>query len=302
MQLHRHHFAAMGGPCELQVGLPDPGQAARVLAAAEQEVRRIEWKYSRYRAESLVSQINAQAGKDWTACDDETLHLLEVADQLHQNSQGLFDATSGVLRRAWRFDGSQAAPSQAELDPLLALVGWSGVERRGHEVRLQSPGMELDFGGFGKEYAVDRVAAQLQAEGVPHGLVNLSGDLRVWGGRPDGTPWQLGIQHPRRPGAVLASLPLRQGALASSGDYERCFIDAQGQRHCHILHPKTGRPAYDWQSVSVVAPLALMAGGLSTVAMLMGPEAPDWLRRQSVDFLAVDAQGQLHSSNDAGAD
>jgi thiamine biosynthesis lipoprotein len=302
VQLHHHRFAAMGGPCELQVGLRDPGRAASLLGAAEQEVRRVERKYSRYRADSLVSQINAQAGKGWTPCDEETLHLLEVADQLHQNSQGLFDATSGVLRRAWRFDGSRAAPPQAELDPLLTLVGWSGLERRGHEVRLRWTGMELDFGGFGKEYAVDRVAGQLQAEGVPHGLVNLSGDLRVWGGRPDGTPWQLGIQHPRRPGAILASLPLRQGALASSGDYERCFIDAQGQRHCHILHPKTGRPVYDWQSVSVVAPLALMAGGCSTVAMLMGPEALDWLHRQSLDYFAVDALGKVHSSNDRRAD
>ncbi len=302
MQLNRHHFAAMGGRCELQVGLQNPAHAADAFGKAEQEVRRIEWKYSRYRADSLLSQINASAGGGWIPCDEETLHLLEVAEQLHRNSQGLFDATSGVLRRAWRFDGGRSAPSQAELDPLLALVGWSGLERRGQEVRLRSAGMELDFGGFGKEYAVDRVAALLQNEGVPHGLVNLAGDIRVWGGRPDGTPWQLGIQHPRRPGAMLASLPLLQGALASSGDYERCFVDTEGRRHCHIIHPKTGWPAYDWQSVSVVAPLALMAGGFSTAAMLMGPQAPNWLRRQSLDFLAVDAQGQLHSSNDREAD
>lgn len=302
MPLHRHQFTAMGGPCELQLGVEDAQQAHRAFGLAQQEVLRIESKYSRYREDSVLSRINAQAGGAWTSCDEETLGLLDVAHQLYEHSGGLFDATSGVLRRAWRFDGSRPAPTEAELKPLLALVNWLGLQRRGAEVRLQQSGMELDFGGFGKEYAVDRVTAQLQAIGVAHGLVNLAGDIRVWGGRPDGQPWQLGIQHPRRPDAVLASLPMREGALASSGDYERCFIDADGRRHCHILHPKTGRPAYDWQSVSVVAPLALMAGGFSTVAMLMGLQAPEWLSRQSLDYLAVDSNGQLHTSNDRGDD
>lgn len=302
MSVHHHRFQAMGGPCELQLEAPSEPQAMAAFEAAEREVRRIEARYSRYRPESLLSCLNAQAGGDWLDCDDETLHLLDVAHHLHEDSGGLFDATSGILRRAWRFDGSREAPDDAELEPLLALVGWAGVQRRGREVRLARAGMELDFGGFGKEYAVDRVAALWQQAGVKHGLVNLSGDIRVWGGRPDGAPWQLGIQHPRRPGTLLASLPLKEGALATSGDYERYFIDSAGKRHCHILHPSTGRPAYHWQSVSVVAPLALMAGGLSTAAMLMGDEARTWLGRQPVDFLAVDQQGALHSSNTAGDD
>ncbi len=300
MQLHHHRFKAMGGPCELQTGAATPEQAGAAFAAAEREVRRIESRYSRYLADSVVSRLNAQAGGEWLACDEETLHLLDVAQRLHEDSGGLFDATSGILRRAWRFDGSLEAPDEDTLAPLLALVDWSGVQRRGQEVRLAQAGMELDFGGFGKEYAVDRVAALWQQAGLRHGLVNLAGDIRVWGGRPDGDPWQLGIQHPRRPDTLLASLPLGTGALATSGDYERYFIDAAGTRHCHILHPSTGRAAHHWQSVSVVAPLALIAGGLSTAAMLMGAEALAWLRGQSVDFLAVDAYGTLHSSNTDG--
>ena len=300
MQLLSRHFTAMGGPCELQIGVDGAEQARTAFDAAEHEVRRIEAKYSRYVTGSILSRINSQAGGAWLACDDETLHLLDVAHHLHEQSAGLFDATSGVLRRAWRFDGSRPPPSDEELAPLLTLVRWAGVQRRGTEVRLEQVGMELDFGGFGKEYAVDRVAALWMQAGVAHGLVNLAGDIRVWGGRPDGSPWQLGIQHPRRPGSLLASVPLREGALATSGDYERYFIDLAGQRHCHILHPVTGRPAYHWQSFSVVAPLTLMAGGLSTAAMLMGAEAMAWLRRQAVDYLAVDALGALHSSNTAG--
>lgn len=287
----------MGGPCELQVAATDHASTLAALASAESEVRRIEAKYSRYRDDSVLSRINSQAAGQWVECDDETRYLLDVADTLNRQTQGLFDATSGVFRRVWRFDGSREAPTGQELDALLGLVDWGAVEREGSRVRLSRPGMELDFGGFGKEYATDRVAAQWQQQGIAHGLVNLAGDIRVLGNKPDGSPWSLGIQHPRKPNELLAQVPLSAGALATSGDYERCFVDSQGQRHCHILHPKTGRSAYQWQSVSVVAPLALVAGAMSTAAMLMGPEAVDWLRAQPVSFLAVDAHGMFHSSN-----
>lgn len=296
MPLFVHHFRAMGGPCELQVDARDEADAAGWMKIGEDEVRRIEFTYSRYRPDSQLSRINAAAGRDWIDCDAEMHQLLELAGRLHQITGGLFDATSGILRRVWRFDGSRPVPTDDELQPLLDLIGWSGVLRRGDAVMLERPGMELDFGGIGKEYATDRVAALWQAQGVRHGLINLAGDLRVLGGRPDGQPWKLGIQHPRQPQQLLAELALRDGALATSGDYERCLIDAQGRRHGHILHPGTGRPAYGWQSVSVVAPLAVAAGGLSTAAMLMGDQALPWLRQQGVDFLAVDQDGTVQAS------
>lgn len=296
MPLHLAHFSAMGGPCEVQFSTAQAAHAAAVQAAAQAEVQRIEWAYSRYRTDSVISRINAAAGVDWTECDAETLHLLELCDRLYRHSAGLFDATSGVLRRAWNFHPGQAhVPSDAELAALLPLVGWQRLLRRGNAVMLEQPGMQLDFGGVGKEYAADRVAQVLQSLDVRHGLVNLAGDLRVWGGRPDGSPWRLGIQHPRQPGAVLAEIPLHEGALATSGDYERCLIDAQGKRHCHILHPATGRSAQGWQSITTVAPLAVVAGGLSTIAMLQGAAALPWLQSQGVSYLAVDAEGQVHS-------
>lgn len=121
--------------------------------------------------------------------------------------------------------------------------------------------------------------------------MNLGGDIRVIGPRADGTPWTLGIQHPRQPGRVIAGLALAGGALATSGDYER-FFEFDGQRYCHILNPRHGWPARGWQSVSVVAPLCLAAGALATVAMLMEDAAPAFLQRQGVDYLAVDAQGR----------
>ncbi len=153
--------------------------------------------------------------------------------------------------------------------------------------------MEIDFGGFGKEYAADRAATLLQERGVRHGLVNLGGDIRLVGPRLGGNPWMLAIQDPRLSDRLLAELPVRGGALATSGDYER-FFERDGVRYCHVLDPRTGWPVSHWRSVSVIAPACLAAGALTTVAMLKGADALDFLQAQNVAFLAVDAQGCLH--------
>lgn len=293
---HRFHFHALGGPCELQIAGGTEAAAAAAFAAAQAEVRRIEHTYSRYRSESLLQRINAQAGGDWVRIDAETDHLLDCCDLLWRQSEGLFDATSGVLRSVWDFKTPGApAPTAGAVQDCLARVGWQHVQRRPGAVRLTQIGMELDFGGIGKEYAVDRVHHGWEALGVVNGLINLGGDLRVLGHRGDGQPWQLGIRHPRKPGQLIAEVPLRAGALATSGDYERFLIDAAGQRHCHLLNPRTGWPPQAWQSISVIAPTSVLAGGLSTVAMLKGSEALPWLDGLGVAFLAIDAEGRLHT-------
>lgn len=289
-------FAAMASRCEMRLLVEVGGSASDVAEAldlAVAEVRRIERTYSRYRPDSIVSRINAAAGDgQGVVVDDETAGLLDFAAQLHALSDGLFDITSGVLRRAWHFQVGRL-PEAGEVESLLPLVGWQHVAWRRAErrVALTQPGMELDFGGFGKEYAADRAAAVLLEAGVRHGYVNLGGDLRVLGPRPDGSPWSIGIQHPRQPDATVAGLPIAGGALATSGDYER-FMDVNGQRYCHILDPRTGWPVRHWQSISVVAPLCTAAGALSTIAMLKQEQALDFLRAQGADYLAIDARGR----------
>jgi len=160
--------------------------------------------------------------------------------------------------------------------------------------------MEIDFGGFGKEYAADRAVALLAERGARHGFVNLGGDIRVLGPQPDGQPWRFGIQHPRKPEATIASIELAEGALATSGDYER-YLEHEGRRYCHILDPRTGWPVAHWQSMSVVAPLAVAAGALTTIAMLKAEAALEFLRGQGVGFLAVDAQRVIHERVSPGA-
>ena len=267
-------------------------EAQSIAALAIEEVSRIERKYSRYRSESIVSRINAVAGVEGVKCDDETLALFKYADILYSSSGGLFDITAGVLRRAWDFR-SGVVPDEETLAPILALIGWKRVERHGKEVRLPLAGMEFDFGGFGKEYAADRAASIMHGKGVRHGYVNLAGDIRVIGPKPDGSPWMIGIQDPRNRERTIASLPLFTGALATSGDYERYF-EVDGRRYCHIIHPRSGYPVAHWRSVTVIAPFAVPAGRHTTIAMLKEADGLGFLQESGFGYFAVDRLGQIY--------
>lgn len=292
MRAYQFHFEAMACRCEIRVVAPDETLANNWATAATDEVRRIENKYSRYRSDSVVGTINAAAGRHWVECDEETMTLLGFAESLFQVSQGIFDITSGVLKQAWDFRNAQV-PDPGLLQHLCARIGWHHVEREGSRVRLAHSNMEIDFGGFGKEYAADRAAAVLVALGATGGYVNLAGDIHVVGPRANGDPWAIGIQHPRLKTGVLATIPIHQGGLATSGDYERYF-ELDGKRYCHLLNPGTGYPVTHWQSVSVVAPNALAAGSCSTIAMLKQERALEFLDEVGHAFLAVDGQGQIH--------
>jgi thiamine biosynthesis lipoprotein len=159
-------------------------------------------------------------------------------------------------------------------------------------VRLARPGMQLDFGGFGKEYAVDRAALVMSDQGVESALVNLAGDLAILGSQPGAAPWRVGIKHPRRDDKLLATLPVDSGAIATSGDYER-FIEVDGVRHCHILDPRTGRSARGLQAVTVQATACTMAGSITTIAMLKGREGLAWLDEMGAKYLAVADDGTV---------
>jgi len=289
--LHRFAFHAMAAENEVHIHASEP-DSWRAAAQAIEEVLRIEDKYSRFRPDSIVSRINAAAGGEPVPLDAETRTLLAYADTCYRQSGGLFDATSGVLRRAWRFD-REVLPDARELHAAVRLIGWDRVEWDDERVRLPQAGMELDFGGFGKEYAVDRAALKLHEAGIESGLVNLAGDVAILGAQPDGSPWRVGIRHPRKPGEVIAALPVFSGGIATSGDYER-FIEVDGVRHCHILDPRTGRSARGFQSVTVHAPSCLVAGSASTIAMLKGrDEGLAWLRELGFAHLCVLEDGTL---------
>ena len=289
MTIERFPFRAMASPCEVVIGSLTREAAARIADQAIAEVRRIEAKYSRFTDHSVIARINARAAHEPVELDDETHSLLAYASRIHEISGGLFDITTGLLQQAWDFRGARVA-NPSVLADLCKHVGWSRVDLGNGSIRLPSPRMRLDFGGFGKEYAADRAAGVLREAGVKTGYINLGGDLCAIGTRPDGEPWSIGIQHPRTPDALIASIPIADCALATSGDYER-FFEHQGRRYCHILSPLTGQTVSAWQSVSVIAPQAITAGTTATIAMLLEDEALDFLHETRLAFLAVDANG-----------
>jgi thiamine biosynthesis lipoprotein len=282
----------MACACEVVVAVHTENEAQQLAKIAIDEVKRIEAKFSRYLTDSIVARVNKAAGLDAVECDEETWSLLEFSDALHKSSDGLFDITSGVLRRVWNFRAAKV-PSERELQEVLPLIGWGKVERTNHTVRLPKVGMELDFGGFGKEYAADRAGALLEKNGLLHGYVNLAGDIRVVGPKPDASPWMFGIQDPRNKDRILATIPVERGGLATSGDYER-FFEVNAQRYCHVLNPLSGMPVTYWRTVSVVAPLAVLAGNCTTIAMLKESEALTFLKSTGLNYLAVDQSGVIH--------
>lgn len=285
----------MGSPCSLQLYAATATQAESVAAAIQQEVHRLDRKYSRYREDSVTSAINGAARERRTiSLDTETASLLDYAHTLWEQSDGRFDMTSGVLREVWRFPQGPV-PDPDAVAGILPRVGWQHVQREGARLSFAHAGMELDFGGFVKEYAADAGASIAQQHGIRHGIIELGGDIRVLGPHPDGRPWAIGIRHPRLPGQVLATLSLADGALASSGDYERCLVH-EGKRYGHVLDPRTGWPVQGLIAVSAVAPHCLLAGSLTTLGLLMAENALAWLQTLDTPWLAVDAAGQVYGT------
>jgi len=292
---HRIMFNAMASPCEVLIQTHNMALVKQVAELVSQEVWRIEDKYSRYNSLSLCSQINTHSGEK-TPIDEETYLLLNFAEQCYQLSEGLFDMSSGVLRKAWSFNDGfdeksgecKSFPSVIDVNKLLSFVGWKNVIYDEKSIMLPQ-GMELDFGGIGKEYAVDRsllLAKQLTNKPI---LVNLGGDLAVSGPRFNNQSWQVAIEHPncdylgQKQDMIIA---LNQGALATSGDAKRCLIK-EGVRYGHVLNAKTGWPiTHAPRSITTVAPQCIQAGILATLALLQGEQAEQFLTDQEITFWA----------------
>jgi thiamine biosynthesis lipoprotein len=282
----------MGSPCELKFYAKSQQSAKQVADKVIADVKRIEQRYSRYQEDSMLSAINRVAEKGGSIeVDEETMALLNYANTCYQQSAGLFDISSGILRKAWDFK-SKTIPKQAEIKQLLKSIGWKKIKLTEKSISFSVSGMQLDFGGIGKEYAVDRAAAICWQHGIQHGLVNLGGDIKIIGPHIDGKPWIVGISHPRMPNELLTSLSLYSGGVASSGDYQRC-IEINGKRYSHVLNPKTGWPVRGLSAVTVVAEQCVIAGSACTIAMLMEGRGKRWLDKLGAKHIWVDMQGKV---------
>ncbi len=265
-------FQALGSPCRLQFLAPGPSLAFGQTIL--KWVAGFEARYSRFLPDSLISRINRAAGKEWVAIDPETDRLFALCHEMHFLTRGVFDPTALPLIELWDWKARPPVlPEEATVQAALRKVGWRKVQRAPGKVFLPETGMTLDLGGVGKEYAVDQVLQLALELGATSVLVDFGHDVRVHGPAPQNKPaWHIGLEDPRRPGQCWTGVAINQRAVATSGDYLRCFVH-EGRRYGHILDVRTGRPvANGCLAVSVVAPSCTLAGMLSTAAFVLGPE------------------------------
>lgn len=274
-------FMAMASPCDVLMDVDDALLAQKILSDVADEAWRIEDKFSRYKRGNIIDKINCSNGSP-VEIDEETSRLLDFANELFEISEGLFDITSGVLRTIWKFDGSDNVPADKQIKKIIKNIGWQRVARENNTLRLPED-MEIDLGGIGKEYAVDRcvqIARQKTNESV---LINFGGDLAMTVARKDNQYWSVG-RLVTGSDEACGLFQLYRGAIATSGDANR-YLLKDGIRYSHILNPKTGRSILGApHTVSVAAPTCVEAGMMSTLAMLQGSKAEEFLKIQEVDY------------------
>ncbi len=277
-------FEAMASPCEVLLETTDTQLAMQLGQRAAQETWRIEQKFSRYRDDSIITRINRSQGQPVTL-DDETCALLNYAAQCFALSDGRFDITSGVLRRLWNFKGNGAIPAAQAIAQVLPLIGFDRLDWQPPQL-IMPTGMELDLGGIGKEYAVDRVFTLLRTHFSEALLVNFGGDLHA-SAAPRSGPWRIGVERPDNQHAAQFTLAMHGGGLATSGNTHRYFI-IDGVRYGHILDPRSGWPVRDAPlSVTVAADNCTTAGMFCTFAMLHGAGAEAFLDNEQLQYWCI---------------
>lgn len=281
-------FQAMASPCELLIETEDKSLALSITKVAFDEALRIEHKFSRYRSNNIIHKINNSNNQPITV-DEETALLLDYTDQCFNISDGLFDVTSGVLREVWKFDCSDNIPSIKIVKDILFRIGWNKVNWQKPVITLPK-NMEIDLGGIGKEYAVDRTAMLIRAHTDISVLINFGGDLYATKPKDDGNGWIIGLEDlnhntkVKKPLSSMKEFELKQGGIATSGDVYR-YLLKDGIRYSHILNPHTGWPITDApHTVTVIAETCVEAGILATLAMLNGKDANKFLNNQDVKY------------------
>lgn len=290
LRLHGYRFSGMGCPCEIKLYAETGAQARHAFEMAQMEVHRLNLKYSHYRVDSCLALTQEKAAR---ACgvdvDEETAAILNYAQTQFDISEGMFDITTRFLSALW--DRIHSVPGEQEISAALAKTGWDRVQWNGRNLKVPD-GMQFDLGGVVKEYAADRVAGLLKYAGFRSGFVDLGGDMYFLGPHPDGMPWKVGIRNPEKRTDPIAGVDLYSGGLASSGNYER-FSEIDGIRYSHIINPRTGWPVNPGVSglsaVSTLAPSCLLAGSVSTLAMLLPRERGiSFLKQSGLHWMAID--------------
>ncbi|WP_149244136.1 FAD:protein FMN transferase [Dyadobacter sp. 32] len=279
----------MGGRFDITIVGRDSADAEMNIDTVIREITRIEHLISDWIPETQVSQVNANAGIRPVRVNDEVFALTERAMYLSGLTNGAFDISFAAMDRIWKFDGSMTSmPSPEAIARSVEKVGYQDIvlDKINSTVFLKNKGMKIGFGALGEGYAADKCREMMLAKGVRAGIVNGSGDMSAWGKQPDGSDWVIGINDPLRKGELFAVIPLKQGAVVTSGSYEK-FVVFGGKRYSHIINPATGYPATGLSSVTVFGPSAETANGFSTSLMVMGKDAGLKLLKRHPEYSCI---------------
>lgn len=291
----------MGSRFEITVVAKDSSQANQYIDLAIHEISRIERLISSWDENSQTSEVNRNAGIKPVLVDKELYELIERSIFISNLSDGAFDISYASMDKIWRFDGSMTAmPSESAIRESVSKVGFNKIElnQDNRTVFLLQKEMKIGFGAIGKGYAADKAKTLLIEKGVESGIINASGDMNTWGLQPNGQEWKVAITNPLDKSKAFALLPITNGAVATSGDYEKQVI-FNGTRYSHIIDPRTGYPSKGVISATIFAPKAELADALATTIFVMGVNAGLNLINQlpKVEGIIIDDKGEIFTSN-----
>ncbi len=269
--LYRKSAVLMDTVVTITVVSDNPERAEGAIDEAFKEIKRLEGIVNFYSEESELSLINRNAGIRPIKVSEDMLDILKKSIEVSDLTGGAFDVTTGPLTRLWDFQKG-IVPDEREIKNALKYVNYREIviDERSHTVFLKRKGMLIDLGGIAKGYAADRAADILRKSGIRSFLIAIAGDIRAEGLKPDGKPWMIGIKHPRAEG-IIATLPLTDASISTSGDYERFFF-INSKRYHHILNPFTGYPSSSTGGVTVITDRGYLSDSLATAAFVLGPE------------------------------
>jgi len=287
--LLKRQVTLMGSVFEITLVDRDTITASKNIDLVITEISRIESLISEWRPQTQISAVNRNAGIRPVKVDPEVFNLTKRAITYAQLSNGAFDISIAAMDKIWRFDGTMTEmPGLSEIQQSVENVGYQNIilDSTNMTIYLTKPGMKIGFGSIGKGYAADRGRAVMQAAGVQAGIVNASGDLATWGQHPGGKPWTIGINNPFKSHKMLSRLKMTEGAVATSGSYEKS-VEIEGKHYSHIINPKTGYPSSGLTSVTIYGPAAEFANALSTSIMVLGIQEGLKLLRQFPTYKGV---------------
>lgn len=299
-QIHKKTLKLMGSRFDITVVSKDSIQANIAIKLAIAEISRIEKLISSWDSNSQTSKIIKNAGENPVKVDKELFDLIERSVAISNLTDGAFDISYASMDKIWKFDGSmKQMPSEEEIKDAVSKVGYQNIvlDKINQTVFLKLKGMKIGFGAIGKGYAADKAKDLLISKGVIAGIINASGDMNTWGKQPNGEDWKVAITNPMNKNVAFALLPISNGAVVTSGDYEK-YVNFNGKRYAHIIDPRTGIPASETISVSVFAPKAELADALATSVFVMGAETG--LNRinqlNGIECIIIDSKGKIHTS------